>query len=702
MEKLAKMTNKMGRGGELKALLRKAGFCLVALLAAFANGARGEVSLLPTGGTNLVFGAWEYPMPFVEAIIRPQIHDFTAYDRCVLDYVYLGEIGESIHMYFAGDKEIFGKDDVLANRKTIYENRGQWVFRLSGWPKCTDPKQITRIRIRTDYSCGGELWLRRLTLLKPREFREPRAAFVRACAAAGMNVSACALGISDSMSRVRPREGFDAASVRPALSATLDLARGEHEALQVVVMPTSCTLKQFRVTCEGVPEGIAVKCSPVGYIKTSAQPTYGIGYTKDGRRRVRPAGIGWWPDPILTYTNACDVAVDDVQSFWIDVHAARTAAAGKYALTLTASDANGVIRKMPFSITVNDFTIPATSPLPVLVTFNPRPHSATTGKEVAAALTADPSSPVNLWKRHRDEWGDFLADHYVMMDNLYTRAMPYIDQLTRMKEQGRLGDFTIGYWNPAHGDGGYWKTHDLVGLKEAYGKCKEAGLLDHGWLYGADEVPIRGIGAVDKAAELMRAAFPDVRIMTTAQDYSFGNAATNIDAFCPHTPFYREHAAAIAPARAKGRQVWWYVCEQPRAPWANLYLECQPIEARLLMGAMPAKERPDGFLYWEIAYWNSPRPVTGGPFTDWSCTRWRFHGDGCWTCCGPDGIPLPTQRLENFRDGLEDFAYVKLVEAKLGRHVEVPHDVMRSMTDYTDDPANVRAWRSRLAGLLSR
>ena len=127
------------------------------------------VALLPEGGTNLVFGAWEDSMPFAEVIIRPSMHDFTAYDRCVLDYIYLGDVGESIHMYFAGDKEVFGKDDVLANRKTIWGDRGQWVFRLSGWPKCTDPKQITRIRIRTDYSRGGELWLRRLTLLKPGE-----------------------------------------------------------------------------------------------------------------------------------------------------------------------------------------------------------------------------------------------------------------------------------------------------------------------------------------------------------------------------------------------------------------------------------------------------------------------------------------------------------------------------------------------------
>jgi hypothetical protein len=189
--------------------------------------------------------------------------------------------------------------------------------------------------------------------------------------------------------------------------------------------------------------------------------------------------------------------------------------------------------------------------------------------------------------------------------------------------------------------------------------------------------------------------------MTTAQDYSFGGAAPGIDAFCPHTPLYVKHRDAIGPARGRGRQVWWYVCEQPQAPWANIYLECQPIEPRLLMGAMTAKMRPDGFLYWEIAYWNSRRPISGGPFTSWDCTRRRFHGDGSWVCCGPGGMPLSTQRFENFRDGLEDFAYVKLFEKKTGRTVEVPGELVRSMEDYTDDPAAVRAWRGKLADTLS-
>jgi hypothetical protein len=502
------------------------------------------------------------------------------------------------------------------------------------------------------------------------------------------------------MVRVRPREGFRPESVRPATAAGLELALGEREALQVIVMPTACGLKNVSVSCSGAPAGLSVKCSPLGYIKTSSQPTYGLGYTAQGRRRVKPAGVGWWPDPILSYTNACDIAVDDVQSFWVDVHAGRTAAPGRCAMVLKVGDAEGRAFEIPFTVRIRGFELPPTSPLPLLVTFNPRPHSTTIGRERAAEISADPESPVNLWNRYRDAWGDFLADHFVMMDNLYTRKAPYIDQLKRMKAQGRLGDFTIGYWNPARGDCGYWKSHDLAELRKAHDAYKAAGLLERGWLYGADEVLIRDIAPVEKAAQLMREAFPGVRIMTTAQDYSFGGAAPGIDAFCPHTPLYVKHRDAIGPARGRGRQVWWYVCEQPQAPWANIYLECQPIEPRLLMGAMTAKMRPDGFLYWEIAYWNSRRPISGGPFTSWDCTRRRFHGDGSWVCCGPGGMPLSTQRFENFRDGLEDFAYVKLAERRRGTKMEVPESVVRTLTDFTDSPEPVRKWRDAMANVL--
>ena len=692
----------------------------------FAVAASVAVQVLPPEGTNLHFKAWNDTMPRDEAyIFRPPVADFTPYDRCVLDYIYFGEDGESIHLYFAGDTEVFGKTDVLANRRVLQAGLDRWVFDISKWPNCTDPHNVTRIRLGKDHSEGGRVLLKAIALVakgsalppvpetSEREGQElqryiaardgrhaelrasERRKFVDACRGAGLSASPLAVGVADSMSQIRPRDGFDASLVRPAASASLRLARGEHEALQIVVLPTAGDGEYVSVKCEGECNGLKVTCSPLGYVKTVAQPSNARGCRVGGRHGARPTGIGWWPDPILSYTNGCRIAAGDVQSFWIDVFAPSNAVAGTRALTLKVNSF-----AIPFKVRVDGFLLPATSPLPVLVTFNPRARLGTIGKEAYDASNVDHMAPMNAWKRHRDEWGDFLADHYVMMDNLYTRALPYADQLVRMRDQGRLGAFTLGYWNPQYVAESEWRAKHLADFRKAFDFCKTKGLLSQAWLYGADEVPERGIPGVDRAAAILRREFPEVGVMTTAYDFTFGCVASNVTAFCPLTPKYAEHIAEAAAAKRRGRQVWWYICMEPHAPYANMYVECPPIEARLLMGAMTAKYRPDGFLYYEIAYWNSRRPISGGPFTNWTpVTLPRYHGDGSWVCCGPDGIPLSTQRFENFRDGLDDFAYVKLLESK-GMSLDVPPSVVESLTNFTDSASAVYAWRNCMADMI--
>ena len=132
---------------------------------------------------------------------------------------------------------------------------------------------------------------------------------------------------------------------------------------------------------------------------------------------------------------------------------------------------------------------------------------------------------------------------------------------------------------------------------------------------------------------------------------------------------------------------------------------------------MSAKYRPDGFLYYQTSLWNNTAPVTAGPYTDWIAQSFPgYNGDGNWTYPGPDGTPLGSIRLENFRDGLEDYAYVKLLEQRLaaakqaGRNPQwqreaeaalaVPAALVGSLTEYTRDPQKVYAWRSRLADLI--
>lgn len=96
---------------------------------------------------------------------------------------------------------------------------------------------------------------------------------------------------------------------------------------------------------------------------------------------------------------------------------------------------------------------------------------------------------------------------------------------------------------------------------------------------------------------------------------------------------------------------------------------------------------------------------------------------GCLTAVGPGGIPLPTVRLENFRDGLEDYAYVSLLKEKIAAWerggstcgdgkgvcerlsrakalVAVPPALVKSLDCFSDDPAVLYAWRDAMADLI--
>ena len=199
-----------------------------------------------------------------------------------------------------------------------------------------------------------------------------------------------------------------------------------------------------------------------------------------------------------------------------------------------------------------------------------------------------------------------------------------------------------------------------------------------------------------------------------------GSELNGIDWFVPKVSKF--DLAKAAASREAGHKVWWYTCCDPHAPYPNFFIECPGIEPRVLMGAQAVRHRPDGFLYYATSLWNSERCIEDGPFTDWDPRSWTtYHGDGSWTCAGPDGTPLPTIRLENFRDGLEDFAYAKLLEKKLGEMengkwkmkndgaswaqraqsaLAVPCEVAESLTDFTNDSAVLYRWRNQMADLI--
>jgi len=522
------------------------------------------------------------------------------------------------------------------------------------------------------------------------------------------------VGFATSMEKVLPRAG--APDLQPSIRASLALARNEKEALQVIVMPVEDAARQVQVRVRDLrgPGGAIFSSDDIaialmGYVETKSVPPYGSSH------------VGWWPDPILGFMSKTDIAEGDAQSFWVRLNAPKSQAPGMYRGALEVLVEGRPLYVFELSVRVYPFTLPDRSPLNMAVTFFPRYNEAKPEGGWRGDNYRDTS-----WRKHKLEWGDFLADYYITYDSLYAYGgwSPDFEVLQRLHEQGRLGTFNLGYYsmlteNPEQQK--KWKADVRKRIGEPYKKAKALGLLDHAYIYGCDEHPKDKFPGVERAAAFLRKEFPGAFILTTTYDHSFGTDSVlqSMDGFCPLTPRYKRDLAD--KVRATGKEVWWYICCGPRHPYCNMFIEYPAIEGRLLMGAQTAKYRPDGFLYYQTSIWNG-KQIRKGPFTDWDPRSWTtFHGDGSWTCLGPDGTPLPTIRLENFRDGVEDYAYARLLEKAIAQvegnpeltvrqrqwlvraksALRVPDGLSRSMTEYTDDPADVYRWRRGMAKALA-
>ncbi len=542
---------------------------------------------------------------------------------------------------------------------------------------------------------------------------ESIAAFRDQCAAAGFPAADPLVGVATSMEKILPRDAPFA--LRPPGEVLLSLARNEKESFQVAVVPVARPLQQVTVSVADLKSdaGAAlpaaqVECEVVGYVQTKATPPYGSPH------------VGWWPDPLLDFLGPVDVAAGDVQSFWVRVRAAADQPAGVYQGTVRVAAAGREVRAIPLRVRVRAFAVPRHSPLPLAVTFSPHDHPTAESAAAQAEWRSSPDYPVRAWQRHKLAWADMLADYYINFDSLYRQGPPDFEVLRHLHQRGLLTAFNLGIFDRVS------RTPEeaadaLAGLRSAYQQAQQLGILDRAYIYGFDECKPDMFPLLEQTAQTLRREFPGTLLMTTSYDDSYGadSPAKSIDAWCPLTP--RFDPARAAAARAAGRHVWWYICCGPHHPHANIFIEYPAIDARLLMGPMTAMQRPDGFLYYQISIWNSRRPITGGPFTDWDPRSWTtYHGDGSWTCVGPDGTPLPTIRLENFRDGLEDYAAFLILEDIVRRRqaapdpataawlaeataaLPVPPALVRSMTDYSRDPAQLAAWRAGIDDLIER
>ena len=532
--------------------------------------------------------------------------------------------------------------------------------------------------------------------------REPSVlALERSAEAAGTATEAMLVGVAGGDVRLFPRDMPIEATGRKEID--ISLARNEFENFQVAVYAKR-PLKNVAVSVSDLAgeEGAYIPSEGV-----SAQVT-GFVLTR-WRPENNPEYVGWYPDPILNFQHSCDVAAEELQSFWVRIYAPRFQRPGLYRGHVTVTADGQAPMTLPLNVRVRTFTLPDHSPMPTAISFSP-PRQFW-GKD-------------ELWARRKFEYADFLADYKMDYDHLYRREAPDWEVVEHLHRQGRLVAFNLGnVFNSGMDEARFDEqmAETIARLTPAYEKAKALGLLDYAYIYGFDEQSDGQFALLERCAKALKEAFPGVITMTTTYDHSFGQETVikSIDAWCPQTPKF--DPAKVAAARANGRYVWWYICVSPNPPYANWFVESPAIEARLLQGAMAAKYQPDGFLYYALDIWNQNTGIDQGPYTTWNPVAFRtWHGDGSIFYCDKECHPLPSIRLENYRDGMEDFAYACLLkEAILTAErltkrsdalenwidqariaLQVPEELVKDMASYSHDPALLHAWRDGVAEAL--
>ncbi len=269
--------------------------------------------------------------------------------------------------------------------------------------------------------------------------------------------------------------------------------------------------------------------------------------------------------------------------------------------------------------------------------------------------------------------------------------------------------------------------------------------------FGFDEVI--GSGSTEELSNMLKVCaqaekdFPQVaRMCTVPVDERLFGA---IDIWCPH--FNTFNASAAASRIKKGESVWWYLTGIPENPAPNFNLD-SPDTASRIIPWLTVKNNISGLLYWAINREfpeNSPdnldKPTladfqkrqlswaTEENFSQWQQNEIRWprrpwisfyrnlnsgkftsqSGSGNLLYPGPDGILMPSIRLKNLRDGLQDSEYLLLLkklnrqiaDGKLKQMISSALEMKRIFTgdgySYVSDMSKIISEKEFLAGIVN-
>ena len=447
-------------------------------------------------------------------------------------------------------------------------------------------------------------------------------------------------------------------------------------------------------------------------------------------------------DPIPVLEHEFDLKAGMSQMFVIKVKSAQDQPSGMYSAVVTLTDNAGrELKKANVFAYVWDFSLPVASSCKTLSDLN----------EWAVIVGANRESTTT----------DGLEDdlyalyyEYLLENKINCYTLPYAkrgqfwdDRVDKYLDDPRCTCFTL-FWKiacknsseiPDYLKAAYDRLSAKPGrLEKAYfypDACDEPldiSTLDLVKYYNAEYtkvfgahkllIPVHYDTLIDQSTDFFKYLENDVTAWCP-KTYFFNTSADKKADPALYTDFYdksMEEALGVfkdrmAAEQEGGDEVWWYVTRYPHDPEITLSINDEAIKHRILFWQQKLYN-VDGFLYYMVNDWEDSKNWTKKYEQYASGTLVNTYGNGVLIYpggalpeyvekYGSDGYPGPigSLRLEDVRDGIEDYDYFTLLDSLYGEGTStlIIKQVTQSLGEYSTDTELFAKMRLVLGNLIA-
>lgn len=470
---------------------------------------------------------------------------------------------------------------------------------------------------------------------------------------------------------------------------SISMAKNETESGQILITAAS-DIKNYTVAVSNLYCGSEI-------IKSTDIEIFNQKYievTQSSKNMDTP--LGFYPDALLPFNKAVEYRENRIkkgsnQGIWLQVTTKEDTKAGTYTGTAEIT-IDGTKKDVRVNVTVWDVTIPTAVHARSLFYTKPRFY---------AMAEKDPTD--DLMVKYVDSLLDFRLSplylpYFGSVDTANANIDEYVSQIVKYAKDERLTYYQIPY--TAYYDASWQKRIDEKSLTDYMVAIAEASIKENVDLFPKaglylsnliDEPEQNGtVGEIGVHADAIKrckaaaieklALLPDHELKDSlAQSINdiphiltnryIPGQENNVDIWCPTLDkFHTRDNRALYEGE---KEVWWYGCIDPQAPYATYYIDDLSPSPRV-MSWMQKDYDIAGNLYWAVDLYGDRFDITKkiNPYTDapdraaWAETN-VANGDGFLfypgSYYGLDS-PVASVRLHSIRDGLEDYEILYQIE----------------------------------------